>query len=293
MSISWGTLAAIKVFTSDIMASVLIKSTADKGERPRRLVILYGLIMLLAYIGCLVTSSSTQINWGAPLIAFVGIFNAIACYSHWRAVAISHSKTALFIPASSVVSVILAVLLLGEAKIVTTESWIGIFLLFISAFVLASGKSKTNKKINFEFLFWIVIMTLLFSAVTVFMKYSASVIAVSRWSFSFEYYLGSAFGALGVFLFSRKEERGNKLGSQGWKETLPLAISIYVSHILIYWTLELAPLSIIAPLFRVSGLVFPFLIGQLYFNEKSDFTRKDWLGCLIAVLGVALIMLSA
>ncbi|MCB0318360.1 MAG: hypothetical protein KDD56_06350, partial [Bdellovibrionales bacterium] len=230
--------------------------------------------------------------WRAPLILLVGVFNSIACYSHWRAVAISHSKTALFIPATSVLSVILAVFLLGEARVVSIKSWIGVCLLLFSTFVLASSKSKRDKKLNAEFFTWVAIMTLLFSSVTVFMKYSASVIAVSRWSFSFQYYLGSAFGALMIFVLSKHNERGGKLGIRGWKDTLPLALSIYVSHILIYWSLELAPLSIIEPLFRVTGLIFPFLIGQLYFDEKSDFTKRDWVGCLIAFIGVIFIVIN-
>lgn len=59
-----------------------------------------------------------------------------------------------------------------------------------------------------------------------------------------------------------------------------------------YWALSLAPLTVVKPIFFVSAMIIPALVGLYYFNERKGLTTAEKLSFPVAIIGGIVIALG-
>jgi len=214
------------------------------------------------------------------------------------AIDISLSKTSLFTWIDDVIVVNLALWGLGEFGIVDRTMGVGIALslaaLVFFAIHDALRKKTSSRKVGLALYVWIAAYSLVWGLAPVFMRHFA-VEGLPLISFLQPWYWG-AFGAACVIFALRRRKHASSA------QSLPLArdallaggagVGIVASLALAYWALQLAPLVVVQPIFLVSEMIFPALIGLFGFSEGKTFTRFEWLYFGVGVFGVCLIAIG-
>jgi drug/metabolite transporter (DMT)-like permease len=106
------------------------------------------------------------------------------------------------------------------------------------------------------------------------------------------WYLGSFIGALIVFVLGGRKERGEPLTGKQMVQVASLAVVLWVSLGLEYWSKMLAPLTVVQPIYQVSEMVLPTFIGLWIFKERLGLNYKAWVAIGAGLLGGMIIALS-
>ena len=113
------------------------------------------------------------------------------------------------------------------------------------------------------------------------------------WQFLISWYSGSFIGSCVLFSFSDDSERGIGVPmKESIKGPLMLSFCIVASLGALYWTRSLAPMVVATPVFQVSEMIFPTLIGLYVYNEKKKFNRLGWLAMGLGLVGGLIIASS-
>lgn len=291
----WQIPLFLSVLIGYIIAPILIKMIARAPSRPRSL--------SWQYFFCGVLASAAALLNGADLadqrlliVAGIGAVNAFACYCHWRAVDISMTRTALFTQGDDIIAMLLGYLILGEGKLLNSELAIGVALAVGAVLFYSLSKKQTvnsASQINGWEIFgkWVLCYSVIWGGAIFSMRFFA-LKGLNLTSYTAAWYSGSFLGALMTLRFSSKKESGEPLKARAVISILPLSVSIWTSLMLYYWSVSLAPITVVQPICQVSGVVFPALIGVFVFKEVETLNIKSKMAMAIGLVGALIITFS-
>jgi len=119
----WVVPLVLLMVVSYIIYPWLIKRVADSPSRPRSLIVFYFVNTILAAIFAYISGAS--FNTTALWVVVMGIANAFACYCHWRAIAISLSKTSIFTQLDDLTAIGMywhGIYILGRSRLGNTDN---------------------------------------------------------------------------------------------------------------------------------------------------------------------------
>jgi hypothetical protein len=273
----------------------LIKRVADAPSRPRSLIVFYFVNTVLATILAIVSEASfnTMVLW----VVILGVANAFACYCHWRAIAISLSKTSIFTQVDDLIAISMGYIVLGETALVTPTMAFGIFIVMGSAFLFSLDNWRIKRVSDrgnggWGIITWVLIYSIIWGIDMFLMRYFSVTFGMSLPTFVVGFYVGSLIGAVLVLLISNADEVGNPLTMAQKKNAALPAITAFACTVLHVWVKQLVPITVSQPLLQAAEMIFPTLIGLYVFKERKNLTANEKIIMLITAVGGVLIISS-
>lgn len=275
---------------SAVFAQYFIKKLTVFDSITRALGIMFFLCAVLA----------TAIGWlfGPTLkanmsLVGLGFLNALTAWLWWRAIKVSLSQTMLFLPLTGFVGVLLTALFLKEWYFLNPQTISGILNLVGALGLLGSiwffhHNQTENKKVRRIWLWCIFGQSVLGGVIVFLMKYFA-LQGVAKTDFIFSWYLGAFIGSF--FLLILEKDLKIRLSQKGlWLSYLLLSAATLVSVLTNYWSLELAPATLVLPLSQFFTILGSALVGLLIFCEKKSFSFFDWIGVAVGFVSMVLLI---
>ena len=283
---SLGALIAI-----NITSIALSKVASDKAEKKSIQLFYQFLFCLLAAI--FYAFLTKELNPGLVIIPLLisGSFNALANYSFLSAVELSLSKTSLFLPFVDIVSLLLAIIFLGENLLFTFQIAAGIILCFLAMFLFQIPSKRENniKKTSKRkwFIFTLIMILIYGASVFLIRIFSAT---ITRGDFLIGFYLGSFFGSLPIMLWEKQNPV--KIPRKMILLFIVISFAVFSSLSFLYLTFQLGgPASIVLPVRRLIATIATVLIGWLIFKERNGISKKEIIGFAVGITGVLVILL--
>ena len=290
----WQIPVFIRVFVASILAPIFIKRVAGAPSRSRSLVLQYALAAGIAAIWAL--SVGVNFRYSGFYIVFVlGIFGAASCYCEWRAIDISLTKTSLFAQADDILALILGYLILHEGRLVNGTLKVGVLLAVLAVFLFIYGKirqaSGEGSSPARSLALWITGFSLIAGATIFSMRYFALAgMAIS--TFLFAKYAGSFIGAVLLFYITGPKERGLGMTPAQRFLVFILALIILSAMTLAYWSFTLVPITVAQPIYQVSEIIFPFMIGLWFFKEGKRLNAFQKSAMILGIISTTMIALA-
>ena len=272
----WQIPVVSRVLTAHILAPYVFKKIVGLPGRTRRLVWQFGLAFVFSIVLAVVTKSPFTF---IALLALggVGVVNSIGAYCQWRAIDISQAKSSLFTQGDDLIALALGYWLLNETKLLNPMLAFGVTVAMVSAitfsWVAYKRRHENGSPVSWRNLaLWIAAYSIIWG-VAVFLMRHFALDGVSLSTFMVGWYGGSLIGALILLIVLGKKEAGTKLawcGFSGIPGIALLTLAIWGSNLFNYAALQLAPLTVIVPIFQVTEMVFPTLIGLYVRNHKGE-----------------------
>ncbi|QQG46231.1 MAG: hypothetical protein HYY55_00065 [Candidatus Niyogibacteria bacterium] len=250
-------------------------------------------------------------------ITSIGAANGYAAYCQWKADQHSLSFVSITLFMDDVIAITLGYIVLNESKYLNFGMGAGLFLCVVT--IIGLGFSNYRKqKIGEEHVapklfIYVAVYTVIWGFATFSMRYFAlSDISVGK--FVFGWYGGAFLMALAIFcitkiksIFPKKDNENKdneKKNDEMNRELSPLPIrttlwmtavaggSIFSSIFLSYWALQLAPLTVVKPIFFVSQMLGRMILGLFMFDEYKQYRGIEKILVLLAVIGAITIALS-
>jgi hypothetical protein len=286
----WQVAILISIMVGYILQPILNKKVSGLSSRTRNLLWVYFFAAVLATLIALLFGGKFG-GTSFYLVFIVGIANAIGCYCYWRAIDINLSKTSLLNQMDDIIAMALGYIILSEGQFLNYALIFGIILSMIAVFVFSYARSaKTTKGGNI--IVWIAIHSLISGIACFSMRYF-HLTGVSILSFVAAWYEGSFLGAYLVFILSGKKERGKEqLSFKKILKLVPLSAVFLSSLLIAYWIRTLTPIIISQPIWQVSEIIFPTIIGLWIFKEIKGLSFAEKVAMLAAATGGVIIMIS-
>lgn len=296
---NWHILVVLRIMIGGILGPILLKQLSSAPSRTRNIIWQYLFTGMLAFIAAAITQSFV-FSWQVILVATFGFFSAFAGYCHWRAVDISLSKTALFGPGGDVWAMFLGFVFLHESKHLNPLLWVGLALALGAVILFSISKAKqareddkiraANKK---ERWIWVCLaIGIMIWGTSAFLTRYLVVEIMSPWTFMAAWYGGSVIGSFAVFALAGKKEAGEPLGRRQILWVLSRSTVMWISMVLSSWTLKYAPITVVQPIFVVSGIVFSTILGLWVFKEVKQLSALEKIATAVGVIGGVVIALS-
>lgn len=234
-----------------------------------------------------------KIVLSASPFLIIGILYAIGVSAYYRAVKYSLSKSALAYSFSDLITILLAVIFLGELALLNPftlkgrKILIGLILAGISIWLI-KWKIKRGKKegTDKDWFRWISIAVLVMGFAVFLAKHFVAKTNPLEGLF-FQYL--SSFGAIAVFTFKEKK----KVILERRQILLCLLVGIFFSTSLatFYLALSKAPITLVMPTWVASQLLLIVGVGLIVFKEKEQMSKREWVGLLTGFVAVLLLTL--
>ncbi len=257
---------------------------------------------VLQFLFCFSYAVCFALLWGQLIIdqriypiVIMGLFNGVGAYCQWQAIRISLSRNALFTFWDDIIAMLLAYVILGEGQFLNAGIGIGIALSLGAVILFAVEqyqKEKEQGKGSLAFYFYVGVYSLVWGVATFFMRFMG-LQHYSAGAFLPPWYLGSLITALLIMVYRQGSDKENFLSSK--RELLVMGVfsTLVIGALALeYYAFLLAPLIIVQPIFLVSEMVVPSLIGLYVFRERKDLNRKQKMFFALCILGGLLIVLS-
>ncbi|MBU1131471.1 hypothetical protein KJ840_05030 [Patescibacteria group bacterium] len=288
----WQLVIIIYIFTSNIVTAILIKKIVSLPSKTIRQYWQYFFCVLLSLAFLIIKGGSVA----TPVILIIGtlgILNSLAVFCEWRAVNISLSKTSLFAQADDIFAILLGFAFLNELKILNPLLIAGIILCFSAAILLLSRRSINNGfKDGNKRLLWLILGFSFIWGLTAFLMRYFALEGVTFPVFLLGWYGGSLIGTAFIYKFKYGKRQSRALKPKEILNVFPLSFFIWVSLLLAYWVYHLAPIAIVQPIFLVTKMIFPTLVGLYFFKERKDLTSIEILAMIIGFIGGLIIALG-
>lgn len=274
-----------RMIVAHVIGSFMQKKIAGLPSRVIRIRWQFAICLTLALI-FLFASREFSLKGGSIVIVAVGFANSIAVYAQWRSIDLSLSKTALFTQADDIIAIVLGQVLLGEGKFISWLMVFGLFLVFAPTLALPG-----NTRPGWQLVKWVTIYSVIWGlAVVAFRHFAASGLPLGQ--FMAAWYLGSLVGAIILGRLIEKNIRGHRLSIREITAVGLLALIVWAAMLLNYISLRQAPIIVVQPLFQVSEMVLPFLVGLFVFKEAKGLSRTGKSSLAISFAGGLLIILG-
>lgn len=286
IEISWQVALGLLIIINTLSV-LLTKIAADKLPKKAVGIFYQYLFCLGLAILYALSSGKADVNSALILVAAVGFINATGNYFQWRAFELSLSKTVLFFPLMEIMAIGLAVIFLGEIKLWNAQLTLGAVLCFLAMwlFRLNGGeKGILNKK----WLFYTAGMIAIFGLAGFLTKLFS--FTVSREIFLLGWYAGAFIGSLPMLAMERVNPV--KITKDQISAVFLLSLTIIGALFSLYWVYQLGgPVSLVLPLRGLFITLVPACIGLFIFKERAAFSKREWLGFVAGIIGVALVLL--
>ncbi|MEO5927975.1 MAG: hypothetical protein ABIO72_04615 [Patescibacteria group bacterium] len=294
--IAWQIPVICRIVAAHMVTPILSKKLAGERSRTRSIRLMFFVCALLAASVTLITRTPIVFDTSLALVCGLGALNSFAVYSMWRAQAISLSRQALFTMMDDVIPVVMGYFLLGEKKLFNLWLAVGVLICFGGAFIntLFSRKqeaAKSGESKDWHIFIWIGFYSLIWGVARFAFRYFA-VDGMPMSTFIMAWYGGSFIGSNIVMFLAGKKEMGPPLPRRQIVPVSLLAIVIALCLGLEYWASTYAPLAVTQPIFQVTEMIFPVLIGLFYFKEAKALTWQMKATFAVAFAGSLIIALS-
>ncbi len=301
------------IFVSNATFSVLLKESNNESRgRPQKFLFTMLCAFGISIIGATLlnvffTNAVIKVD-ALALFTGLGILNALAAYSEWKATEISLSKKGLFSFWGSLLAMALAYQYLGEGKQMTGDQLVGIALSVAAAVLFAVHEfykqhrqedpeqgMQDKRRITLSFYAFVLAFNLIWGIATFLSKkYSQEGVPVETWILG--WYGGSVIGALiivcGIRLHDRKHNRLQAVTSLSSKEVLmTLAMAVFMVGWVFgfYFLYSIYPLMVLQSLLLVIGMINSLWIGLVMYKERRKIDRIQALLYVLALIGGILV----
>ncbi|MDP3935322.1 MAG: hypothetical protein Q8Q46_03860 [Candidatus Giovannonibacteria bacterium] len=233
----------------------------------------------------------THFEWKAQMLVVVviGVANAVACYWHWKATAINQAITSLSTWLDDIIPLALGLFVLNEFQLLNAMVVMGIMLAVGSAVLFATQTTSLNgikPGAVLQIYKYILAYSFIWGVAGFSMRYLAVKNDMQVWDFISSWYSGSLIGALMVYRSASSVDKGDSSTlREAMQKVAMLTGSVVSSLTVTYWAKSLVPLVFTQPIFMVSEMIFPTMIGLFIFGEAKHFTRLGWLLMLCGLIG--------
>lgn len=284
----WRFLVGFLVLVS-LANEFLMKVIANRVEKKSQIVFYRYLFCFILAFGFFLWLWKMGISQPLFLLTgFIGAVAVMAVYCKWRALKISLSKTALFVPLADGLVIFLAWLVSKETA--SWFIWLGALFCF-SAIVIFRWPSKEQReqKVNKEFWLFIGLMVVIFGLSGFFVRVYA--LRRSLLPFLLAWYGGHFLASF--FLLGFEKANPLKIRLVHLLLILLVAITAFSGTSLLFTIYQQGGLAIqVLPLSGVFALIGALLMGWFLFKERRGLVRKEWLGFVLGALGAVLILLA-
>ena len=282
-------IVIFRVLASSILAAYLLKRISQNKDLWGPLIVQYIFALSAALVFFLIEWPRAIQITPVLLMGFLGALSSVACYAHWRAVHISQFKTSIFSMGVDYVAISLGLIFLAEYDRLNAPTILAAGLCFFAAFLLLP-KNKSTQEVGSEsahFLRLNLTYGLVWGVSIFSFRYFATELKMSVGASAISWYLGSLLGAI---IASRVVSGSIAISKKSFGETALLGIAIWLSFLFGYWSYEVLPLVIVQPIFQVTEVIFPMLIGLFLFKEARAMTVRDFFGILCGAAGLVLMV---
>ncbi len=296
----WWIPVALRILVVFGIASWVLKKISGMHSRTRRFFLQFLICTILAVLFGLLQGNLIM-NTAIVPVVIIGLFNGFAAFCQWKALEINLSKTALFTFWDDIIAMLLSLFILNESGVLNAGIVGGIILSFcaIIGFAVKDYRKKTHTHIaegktertgRMKFYLYVGIYSVIWGAAVFFMRYFAlHLMPVSK--FLPAWYFGSFITATGILLLYKEQGQSGTQNLKTVKEKTSFVLWSTAASIVIlaglgitYWSYQLTPLIVVQPLYLVGEMVVPAIIGLFIFNEKKEYSPKDW---ILMALGIA------
>lgn len=279
---SWQIVVLSRVIFGHVFGPIFLKKIADLPATKQRLCWQFGYCLLFSII--YTSFVGFQYHSALWIVVTIGFFNSFGAYCQWRAINISLSKTALFTQADDLIAILLGWYVLNEIKLLGNGLLIGVMVCFAAVSLIASYEK------NWRLIKYVAAYSVIWGAAGFLFRYFA-IKGIPFSSFLVSWYGGTLLGAICIYVLSHERFPAIKLTKKEVTNVGLLAIVIWLSLFLSYWSAKLAPVTVYQPIFMITEAIFPALIGLYIFKEKGRLTSREKIAFLIGLTGVAIIAL--
>jgi len=261
-------------------------------------------------IAIFVAVMTGQLEWSVrtlpiTLMAFANCFGA---YFQWRAVALSVSKTALFTTLDDVIPLVLGFYLLNERKLFNPLLGLGVLLSFVAVAIFMredyrrkrknEEKAATGKVVMGKLVLFIVAYSVPFGLNNFLMrKWSLELAGVSPLTFVSSWYPGTVVAAVTILFLAKKhyvlaDYNNRKIAKRSGYVAALFGCMHVVNMSLAFWIASLRPIIGIQPIYLISEIIVPSIIGLRIFGEWEQMSRSDCFAFGLAVVAGVIVALA-
>lgn len=226
-----------------------------------------------------------------PEMIFLGVLITFAMCSYLAAIKISLSQSVIFTSYYLLLALILAAVFLSEWQLFNpTESSgqktiVGGILAFISLFLLLSGGTKKEERLERKWLIYIVAFIIL-NAISVF--WGKVFIADHG---PLETLISQSLGALpAIYIINIIKKVKWPISRENHLLAAIDGLAVVLSVVFFYQSLKNGPLSLILPIQTLVGTMAVVLVGLFIYKETHMLTRQKTVGIVLGFLGVVLLV---
>ncbi|HEY5600913.1 MAG TPA: hypothetical protein VIK81_02380 [Patescibacteria group bacterium] len=287
----WLIPALLRISTENVISPVLIKIFSKLPSTSVRLTYQFFFCFTFSLL-IFLFAPDNLLNKNVLIVMLFGFMNAFAAYAQWKAYNLNLSGSMIFNPLSGLISLGLGYVFLKEFEYLNLPLITGIIFIFLVSFLSVMRQiTGYRSNINLDLFKWTVFYSLIWGLET-FVTRIFAIGGMPIINFVTAFYLGSLSGGILLSKGFIINKVNNILAYRDIKNIFILSIFIWLSLVLNYFSLKLAPITVIVPIFQLSGLILPFLIGALFFKEVKKINRFDFVVLLFGIVGGLLIILS-
>ncbi|OGY92476.1 MAG: hypothetical protein A3B31_01170 [Candidatus Komeilibacteria bacterium RIFCSPLOWO2_01_FULL_53_11] len=300
----WMIPVFLKVLFGNIATPIVLKKVTSQGSRSRRFRSQYIFAAVLVWAAVLL-SGNTVASPSFGLVLLIGFLQSFGTYCYWHAIKISMSKTAVTTQFDDLLGMIMGYGFLGEMYYLRNAplaagiavSLAGVFVyVWFRGIVNKEGDEKSDPSRQASdsdraLAMWVAGYSVLWGLAYFSLRFFA-LRDVSHWTFLSAWYTGALVGSQVILWTAGEKERGERLTLRGHLASGLLAVFIVCSLASQYWASKLTPITVHQPIYQVTEMVFPALIGLFYFKEIKALTKSGKAAIVLGIVGMALIALS-
>lgn len=298
--LSWEWALVLRVLVGFGLANLLIKWVASQGRRTERFFWQFAFAFAIA-VSFAVATGGVQTNQMFWVFTLLGAVATAGTFYWWKATAMSQSRNALFTFWDDLIAMGLAYVILHEGQFITPPVALGIAISFLSVgLFIRHGYKKSKQKetahetLPLRFYGYIAFYSVVWGVAYFGQRFwSHADLPIS--TFALTWYTGGLITATLVYLFYKDkavdQQNAAAIGPKGIIACFTLAVALYASMCLSIAAYK-APQVVVQPIFFVSEMILPALIGLFIFRERKNFDRVEWLYFVIGVAGALMVGLS-
>lgn len=293
MNIPWYLPVMIALLLRDGFFSILVKKAVVSAGRMERFVLQFLFAWIYAILFFMFSGGTfSTLDWQVAFVFGIGVINGLATYFYWKAVDINLGKSSLFLFLDDVIAVSLCLIILNEFVFLNNGLVLGLILSFsslISFTIHAYHRRNDQGSVNMNLFVYVFIHSIMRGFILFLMKYS-TVQDIPTYKFLVGWYGGATLASIFLFVLISRNINFFGICSKNHFPIMPvMSASMIISLGLVYWSYQLAPLTVVQPIFFTSQMIIPTLIGLYYFNERKNIDNKEKLFFFIGIFGSLLI----
>lgn len=298
----WYVPVFLRVLVAHGLYPWISKLVVMKHSKQKRHLLNFSFCALVAWL-LLLHSGQLSLGWTTTAFIFgVGIANGWASYCQWQAVGLSLSRNSLFTFWDDIIAMTLSYFILQESRFLNWGSGLGIALSLLAVICFAwrdyrkkaapqkpvSNDQGTRPSLPRRFYGYVFFYSVVWGVATFLMrKWGVEEVPVRH--FLVAWYSGAWTGSLTIFLYVKWRQRSKPVleppfGKRDFGYVILMGSCVMGALALGYLSYARTPQTVVQPIFLVSEMALPVLIGLFGFRERQGFALVDW---LLIGLGVA------